>query len=135
LTHYDEQRQFFEDLAGRYDRRWLRARWPRNQQVKAAVIRAALGNALAVGPAVEVGCGTAQIAEQLLTAEPQLEYVGLDLSASMLQVARRRLERFGGRAELREVDGRWVSSAAGMRRHSASTSCTTSRTPRTSSAN
>jgi SAM-dependent methyltransferase len=105
VTHYDEQRRFFEDLAKRYDRRWLRARWPRNQQVKAAVIRAALGDAPSVGPVVEIGCGTAQIAEELLNADQQLEYVGLDLSTSMLEVARQRLARFVGRADLREVAG------------------------------
>lgn len=104
-AHYDEQRRFFEDLANRYDRRWLRARWPRNQQLKAAVIGAALGDTLPVGPVVEIGCGTAQIAEELLDSNPQLEYVGLDLSASMLEVARHRLQRFRGRVELREVAG------------------------------
>jgi SAM-dependent methyltransferase len=105
LTYYDEQRRFFADLAGRYDRRWLRARWPRNQELKATVIRDALGDALTLGPVVEIGCGTAQIAEQLLESEPRLEYVGLDLSPPMLEVARHRLRRFGGRVELRAVEG------------------------------
>jgi SAM-dependent methyltransferase len=105
LTSSDDQRRFFEHLAHRYDRRWLRSRWPRNQQEKAALIRGALAAALPRGPVVELGCGTAQIAEQLLESSPQLAYVGLDLSPSMLAVARRRLQRFGDRSELRAVEG------------------------------
>ena len=61
VSHYDDQRRFFEALAGRYDRRFLRARWPRNQELKARVIGTALGSVLDHGPVVEVGCGTAQI--------------------------------------------------------------------------
>jgi SAM-dependent methyltransferase len=99
------QRQFFEQHAARYDNRFLRARWPRNQELKARVIAGVLGSALERGPAVELGCGTAQIAAELLETHPNLGYVGLDLSSSMLQVARSRLAPFAERAELREVSG------------------------------
>ena len=88
MTHEDEQRRFFERLAGRYDGRFMRARWPRNQKLKATAIRDALEDALVLGPVAEIGCGTAQIAENLLESNPQLEYVGLDLSPSMLEIAR-----------------------------------------------
>jgi SAM-dependent methyltransferase len=100
------QRRFFEHVATGYDSRFLRARWPRNQELKSRVIAEVLGESLARGPVVEIGCGTGQIAAELLKARPALRYVGLDLSASMLQVARSRLAAFGDRVELREVSGR-----------------------------
>lgn len=105
MTHEDEQRRFFERLAARYDGRFLRARWPRNQELKAIVIEDALEDVFALGPVAEIGCGTAQIAERLLELNPQFDYTGLDLSPSMLGIARRRLERFHGRVELRAVEG------------------------------
>jgi SAM-dependent methyltransferase len=99
------QREFFERLAHRYDDRFLRARWPRNQEVKARHIADLLGPAMDAGPLVEVGCGTGQIAELLLAGHPRLRYVGLDLSEAMLEIARARLGRFADRAELRVVGG------------------------------
>ena len=98
------QREFFERLAHRYDTRFLRTRWPRNQEVKARHIASLLGAAME-GPLVEVGCGTGQIAELLLGDHPQLLYVGVDLSEAMLEVARARLGRFGERVQLRVVTG------------------------------
>jgi len=99
------QRQFFDRLAQRYDARFLRARWPRNQEVKARHVTDVLGTAIESGPVVEVGCGTGQIAELLLSANPGLHYVGLDLSEPMLEIARSRLSPFADRAELRVVAG------------------------------
>lgn len=114
--HYDDQRQFFEELARRYDSRFLRSRWPRNQRLKAEVLRKLLGEALERGPVLELGCGTAQIAAELLESNPELEYVGLDLSRSMLDVARHRLERFAERVELREAANGSVELEPGLYR-------------------
>ena len=101
----ETQREFFEEAAARYDNRFCRSRWPRNQQLKARVIAKVLGDGMREGPVLELGCGTGQIAAELLEWYPQLRYIGLDLSPGMLEVAARRLERFGGRAELRAVSG------------------------------
>jgi len=101
----EEQRRFFEDCAARYDRRFMRSTWPRNQQLKARVIAESLGESVEKGRFVELGCGTAQIAEELLRRHPSARYVGLDLSPGMVRLARRRLERFGNRAEVRPVRG------------------------------
>ena len=101
----EEQRRFFEDYASRYDNRFLRSRWPRNQQLKARVVAANLGDALDGGLVVELGCGTCQVAAELLRMKPEAKYVGLDLSAAMLAAGRRRLEPFGDRVELRQVRG------------------------------
>lgn len=99
------QREFFERLAGRYDSRFCRSRWPRNQQLKAGVITEVLGDVVEKGPVVEIGCGTGQIAAELLAAHPSLRYVGVDLSPAMLEVASRRLAPFEGRVELRVAEG------------------------------
>jgi SAM-dependent methyltransferase len=101
----EAQRRFFEKLADRYDRRFLRSRWPRNQELKARVIAGSLGSALDDGPVVELGCGTAQVAAELLRAHPGTRYVGLDLSVSMLERARDRLAGYADRVELRAVHG------------------------------
>lgn len=104
--HYREQLDFFERLARRYDSRFLRARWPRNQRLKARTVQAELGPALE-GRILDVGCGTAQVAAELLAASPSTSYVGVDLSQAMLDVARVRLRPFADRIELRAVpDGR-----------------------------
>lgn len=99
------QREFFDKLASRYDGRYLRARWPRNQELKARVVAGVVGESIEAGPVVEVGCGTGQIAEILLRSHPELRYVGLDLSEPMLDVARSRLGEFADRTELRVVAG------------------------------
>lgn len=52
---------------------------------------------------LDLGCGSARIAEELLDGGVA-EYVGVDFSASMLELARRRLVRFGDRAKLIEAD-------------------------------
>jgi SAM-dependent methyltransferase len=52
---------------------------------------------------LDVGCGSARIAEPLLEGGAS-EYVGVDFSAPMLELARERLEGFGDRARLIEAD-------------------------------
>jgi SAM-dependent methyltransferase len=101
----DVQREFFDRLARRYDGRFLRTRWPRNQELKAAHVVDVLGPTAETGPLVELGCGTGQIAQVLLRSHPRLTYLGLDLSEPMLEIARSRLQRFGNRAELTPVSG------------------------------
>jgi SAM-dependent methyltransferase len=68
----EAQRRFFEEYATHYDNRFLRGRWPRNQELKARVIADVLGEALAEGPVVEIGCGTGQIAAELVAVHPKL---------------------------------------------------------------
>jgi SAM-dependent methyltransferase len=100
----DVQREFFEKLARRYDRRFCRSRWPRNQVAKARLIAELLGESVHAGPVVEIGCGTGQVAGELLERFPGMHYVGLDLSPGMLSVARQRLQGFGPRVELAVAD-------------------------------
>ena len=100
-----EQRAVFDEIARRYDTRWMRSRWPRNVLARCAVLETELGGALDEGPIVEVGCGTGQMAEYLLERHPRLRWVGLDLSAQMLKIAEQRLERFGKRFDVKQVVG------------------------------
>jgi SAM-dependent methyltransferase len=107
------QRDFFERLAARYDSRFCRSRWPRNQRLKAAQVTMVLRAAVREGPIIEIGCGTGQIAAELLAANPGLRYIGADLSPGMLDIARRRLLAYEDRIELREAKRNDVPTSNG----------------------
>jgi len=55
----------------------------------------------------EVGCGTGRLAERLLRERclSETRYEGVDLSATMVEIARERLASFGERATVRRTDG------------------------------
>jgi len=55
----------------------------------------------------EFGCGTGRIAAELLEHRlPQrASYTGVDISGTMVALARRRVAPFGARAAVREIDG------------------------------
>ena len=55
----------------------------------------------------EIGCGTGRVADRLLRshAPPDARYVGVDLSATMVDLARDRMAAFGDRAEVVQTDG------------------------------
>jgi ubiquinone/menaquinone biosynthesis C-methylase UbiE len=55
----------------------------------------------------EFGCGTGAAAEQVLAhhLSPQATYLAVDSSATMVRLARSRLERFGSRVTVRQTDG------------------------------
>jgi SAM-dependent methyltransferase len=55
----------------------------------------------------EVGCGTGRLAECLLRERcpSETRYEGVDLSATMVEIARERLTSFGERATVRQTDG------------------------------
>ncbi len=61
----------------------------------------------AAGAVFELGCGTGRLAERLLDRilPPQASYTGIDLSPTMIDLARRRLRRFGDRAAVHLTDG------------------------------
>lgn len=56
---------------------------------------------------VEFGCGTGRFAERLLAERlpADARYLGIDISATMVGLARGRLARFGGRCAVRQSDG------------------------------
>lgn len=106
-----EQRAVFDEIARRYDARWMRSRWPRNVLARCVALETELGPVLYEGPVVELGCGTGQMAEFLLGRHPRLHWVGLDLSAEMLAIAERRLARFAGRFDVQQVVGSLAADA------------------------
>jgi ubiquinone/menaquinone biosynthesis C-methylase UbiE len=67
---------------------------------------------------LEFGCGTGRFAERLLSRQlpPDARYRALDLSPTMVALARKRLAPFGERAEVVQTDGSPpVSEPAGSR--------------------
>lgn len=59
------------------------------------------------GAVFELGCGTGRFAALLLERHLRSEarYVGIDLSGTMIAIARERLKPFSGRAEVHQTDG------------------------------
>jgi len=55
----------------------------------------------------ELGCGTGRLAERLLATHlpTTARYVAVDLSSTMVALARSRLARFGSRVEVRQSEG------------------------------
>jgi SAM-dependent methyltransferase len=72
--------------------------------VDALIARAALEHAETL---FEVGCGTGRVAARCLRAHcpPETRYRGVDLSPTIVEIARTRLRPFGARAEVRRSDG------------------------------
>jgi ubiquinone/menaquinone biosynthesis C-methylase UbiE len=55
----------------------------------------------------EFGCGTGRFADRLLSRElpPDARYAGVDLSSTMVDLATRRLARFGERSQVTLTEG------------------------------
>jgi SAM-dependent methyltransferase len=58
---------------------------------------------------LEAGCGTGRVAERLLRdhCSPETQYVGLDVSGRMVEIARDRLSTYDERATVARTDGRF----------------------------
>ncbi len=99
LTHR-EAKAFYDrfgrkqDLQGFYE----------NRAIEALVRNGGFEHA---GAVLEFGCGTGRFAERLLDRHLPKDalYVGLDVSGTMVSLARARLGRFGTRAEVLLTDG------------------------------
>jgi len=72
--------------------------------VKALCDRADLEHATSV---IEIGCGTGKLAAELLSDRlpDSARYLGLDVSSTMVELARARTAPFGERARIVQVDG------------------------------
>lgn len=99
LSH-DEARRFYDRFGARQDAQAFYER----PALERLVAELALGEARAV---VEFGCGTGRLAAELLGGPlpPTARYLGLDLSATMVGLARARVARFGARAEIQQTGG------------------------------
>lgn len=90
-----------------YDRMGRRQDWQgfyENAAKKRLAAQMAFSSARSV---VEFGCGTAGFADTLLRDELPAEarYLGIDISPTMVDLARRRLVSWGERAEIRRSEG------------------------------
>jgi SAM-dependent methyltransferase len=107
LLSHEKARDFYDRLGARQD-------WQRlfeNPALRDMVRHAAFPDARAV---IEFGCGTGRLAADLLDhhLQPTATYLGLDASPVMIGLARRRVARFGARAEVRLTDGNPTCDAA-----------------------
>ena len=87
---------------------YLDGRWPQRRQVIDHILD--IVRPCAPERTVELCCGVGALGAALLTALPGT-YLGLDLTAVVLEAARRRLAPHGARAVLQEADlnGQWDS--------------------------
>jgi cyclopropane fatty-acyl-phospholipid synthase-like methyltransferase len=100
LTH-DEARHFYDRFGAKQDSQAFYER----PALERLLSHLELQTASAV---LEFGCGTGRLAAELLGGRlrPECRYLGLDLSSTMVELARARLAAFAGRAEIRLTDGR-----------------------------
>ena len=99
LTH-EQARRFYDWFGGRQDLQ----RIYEDRSLDVLVEHGAFGRAHAV---VELGCGTGRLAERLLRSElpPDATYLGLDLSQTMVDLAREHVRPWLDRADVRLSDG------------------------------
>ncbi len=99
LSH-EEAQLFYDRFGGRQDDQAF-YEWPAVERMLANLD---LGDAHGV---VEFGCGTGKLAATLLAVHlsPECRYLGLDVSATMVGLARARIAPFGARAGIRHTDG------------------------------
>jgi ubiquinone/menaquinone biosynthesis C-methylase UbiE len=90
-----------------YDRLGRGQDWQRSFDDPALADMIAHGGFESAQAVIEFGCGTGRIAERLLNdfLPSEARYLALDVSTTMIGLARARLERFGPRAEVRQTDG------------------------------
>ena len=96
----DEARRFYDRMGARQD-------WNRFYEDPAVEVMIRHGEFDRAHSVVEFGCGTGRLAERLLVGHlpPGARYLALDISATMVSLARERLKGFGDRAEVRQAGG------------------------------
>ena len=86
----------YQNIATYYDRLMESGYYDHNQLAERA--RSAMGGRTSV---LELGVGTGQMAKALLALDPDYDFCGIDFSAAMLEIARK---RFSDRIPLVECD-------------------------------
>lgn len=96
----EEVRRFYDRFGARQDRQ----AWYEDPPVNAMLAAVDWSRVESV---FELGCGTGRLAEELLERRlgPEARYFGVDLSGTMVELARERLLRFGERARVAQGDG------------------------------
>jgi ubiquinone/menaquinone biosynthesis C-methylase UbiE len=95
MISHEEARVFYDKFGSKQD-------WQRFYEDPA--VRDLIGHLSleAAGSVIEFGCGTGRVAESLLAHHlpPEATYLGLDVSSTMVDLARRRLAPFASRAKV-----------------------------------
>lgn len=96
----EEARAFYDQFGARQDWQW----WYADSVLKVLLARADFQNAQSI---IEFGCGTGRFASRVLSdfAPCDCRYLGIDVSSTMIALARERLQQFYGRAQVRLSDG------------------------------
>jgi len=96
----EQARRFYDWFGAWQDWQWFYE----DRALGAMVEESELRHAASV---LEFGCGTGRFAERLLSEvlSPTCRYVGVDVSTTMVKLARQRLRRWSPRAEVRQSDG------------------------------
>lgn len=94
-----EAKAFYDRFGALQDKQFYE-----NPALDDLIHHAALGRARAI---LEFGCGTGRLAASLLAGQlpPDAQYLGLDISETMVALARERLAPWRSRAEVRQTDG------------------------------
>jgi tRNA (cmo5U34)-methyltransferase len=100
----DDSRAYFAAIAQTYDRLQPVIAGPSYQAGLDFVLRLFPHEAGEKFVCVELGCGTAALTARVLEQYPAAECVAIDNEPAMLEIARRKLAAYGGRADLREAD-------------------------------
>lgn len=99
LSH-DEARTFYDRFGSKQD-------WQKFYEDRAIANLIAHASFEKAGSVLEFGCGTGRLAETLLVRHlsPIARYLALDISATMVSLARSRLTRFGDRVDVLQTSG------------------------------
>ncbi|MFQ5755802.1 MAG: class I SAM-dependent methyltransferase [Acidiferrobacterales bacterium] len=100
IFSHEQARAFYDRFGSRQD--WQR--FYEDRAIADLIAQLSLQDSRAV---FEFGCGTGRLAEMLLEYElsSTARYVGVDVSATMVALARQRLERFAPRARVLQTGG------------------------------
>lgn len=95
-----EARAFYDHFGRKQD--WQK--FYESAAIRTLLIRAEFERATKV---FELGCGTGAFAEKLLLSylPKNAQYLGIDISSVMIELSRKRIKRFGDRAQVRMTDG------------------------------
>lgn len=97
-TRSDRERAHFDQLADAQGDVWWGHRTPFGRERLAVRVQLLTGllDRLDQPRCLELGCGIGTFSEPLLEARPALRLTGIDISPRCVELARTRLERFGG---------------------------------------
>jgi ubiquinone/menaquinone biosynthesis C-methylase UbiE len=107
LSEVGKRMSSHQEVKGFYDRFGCKQDWQRFYEDVATEALIDNGEFNKANAVMEFGCGKGRFAENLLEKHLRLKakYIGVDISKTMVVLARKRLHRFGFRADVHLSDG------------------------------